>query len=125
MNRKHVAEDLVTITVPRSALTVVEPTPLTVTQRTCLKLFSLSKDDYLRLAGRAFAVKKIGKLRIARYADVAAYLTSDQERQTPVPAVRLVPAPPANRPQVTAQPPPGVDYEGILRKAGFGPRKKT
>lgn len=55
---------------------VVAPYPATVSQRTCLEWFGLTKADYLRLAGRgAFAVHAEGQLRIARFQDVEAYLT--------------------------------------------------
>jgi len=101
---------------------IVAAPPATVTQRTCLELFGLSKNDYLRLAGAAFPVKAEGKLRIARYADVEGYLTSGATlRQRAIRALPPRPVPPS---KVTA---PGslvnFDPAVALLKAGFRPQK--
>lgn len=74
--RRVVVEETIMVPVPRAALTVAAP-PSTVSQRTSLAVFGLPPKHFLRLAhDGAFAVKIVGKLRVAKYADVEAYLTS-------------------------------------------------
>jgi len=92
---------------------IVAPQPVTVSQRNCLECFGLSKGDYLRLAGRAaFPVKVVGKLRIARFADVEAYLTSGAASRS---NAGPKPAAPAPRKR--------YDVDALLHDAGFRPRK--
>ena len=91
--------------------TIVAPYPATVSQRNCLEWFGLTRADYLRLVGRgAFPVKREGKLRIARFVDVEAYLTNG--------AASHEPPPPKPRDPVA-----NFDVAGALHKAGF--RKTT
>ncbi len=57
-------------------LQIIAAPPATISQRTCLEHFGISRNDFLRMASRgAFPVKIDGQLRIARYTDVEAYLT--------------------------------------------------
>ena len=105
MKARRVVED---VHVP---VQIVAAPPATVTQRTCLDLFGLSKNDYLRLAGTAFPVKMEGKLRVARYADVESYLTTGA-------AWRGGPRPKPTKP---VDPVEAFDVDGALHKAGFRP----
>jgi hypothetical protein len=70
-------DDLVTITIPRSALTVVAPAPERVSQATSLEVFGLPPKAFVALAKRgAFAAAREGRLWVASAADVRAYLDS-------------------------------------------------
>jgi len=108
------------IPVPRSALVVAAP-PATITQRNCLEVFGLSRRDYLRLAGTAFPVKEEGQLRVARFADVEAYLTSGATLRPKYQRRRPAPTTPPQNQGVTKE----LDYTGILRKAGFRPKTRA
>lgn len=111
---KREAEDVVTVTLPRSAFTVVAAPPATVTQRTCLSLFGISRDDFLKMAGRKFPVTKHGKLRVARYVDVEAALTEGLEtRSRRRPAAPLPEEPPVR----------SLDLVPALLSLGFQPKK--
>lgn len=114
MKARRLDDEMVTIAIPRSALTVVAAPPATVTQRNCLEEFGISHDDYLKMAGRKFPVTKHGKLRVARYADVEAALTSGLETRS-----RRRPAPePEAEPSVKT-----LDLVPALLSLGFKPRK--
>lgn len=95
---------------------LVAPYPVTVTQRTCLEWFGLSKADYLRLVGRgAFPVKAEGQLRIARFVDVETfetYVTSGTTRRRARAIETREPAP-------AVDPVAAVDVDALLYKAGF------
>lgn len=112
-------EDLVTVTIPRSALTVVSPPPATVTQRNCFEHFGISKDDYLKMAGKLFPVSRPtphSKLRVARYADVEAALTeglSTRSRRR-----SCTPVEPPEEPPVKS-----LDLVPALLSLGFQPKK--
>lgn len=85
-------EDFVTVRLPRSAFVSNAPRPATVTQRSCMEHFGISKRDFLRMAGRRFPVSKIGHLRIARYSDVEAALMHDatmKKRKTQIAAMSI------------------------------------
>jgi hypothetical protein len=76
---------------------VVAPYPATITQRSCFEWFGISKADFLRLVSRgAFPFKAEGQLRIARFADVEAYLTAGTEKRSPAPRAEAEPDPVAN-----------------------------
>jgi len=106
MKPRRVLEDVL---VP--AVIVAAP-PSTVSQRTCLEHFGIAKADYLRMVSRgAFSVKREGQLRIARFADVEAYLTGGMAKPTK-------PAPPTPQPD----PVQGFDTTAFLHKAGFRKR---
>lgn len=93
---------------------IVAPYPVTVTQRNCLELFGLSKDDYLKLvADGAFPVKVKGKLRVARFADVEADLTAGA-RSRPK-RCRAKQAPQAD----AVDPVDELDSSVALRRVGF------
>jgi hypothetical protein len=113
MRTRRVVEEQIMVPVPRSALMVAAP-PSTVTQRNCFEVFGLKPADYLRLAGRAFPVKKEGKLRVAKHADVETYLTSgasfvEKYHRRP-PKVKV-----ANEFDAVD----ALDVHAVLRKAGF------
>lgn len=119
MRRRRIIEEQVMVPVPRSMLTVAAP-PATVTQRTSLAVFGVPPRKFLDLAGAgAFPVKVEGKLRVARFADVEAYLTSGSTLRGPPPPPR-----PANATGKAAASAPGKgDQPGggdaALRKMGF------
>lgn len=71
--------------------TIVAAPPATVTQRNCLELFGLSKKDFLKAAGVAFPVKRIGQLRVALFEHVDAWVEHGQRQ--PIPTAELQPAP--------------------------------
>jgi len=74
------ADDTVTLTIPREALTVVAPPPVFVHQRNVAAVVGLPAAQYLALCRRgAWPVVAEGKLRLARREEVVAYLTA-QER---------------------------------------------
>lgn len=117
MGAKREADDIVTVSLPRSAFTVVAAPPATVTQRTCLAHFGISKDDFLKMAGKLFPVSRPtphSKLRIARYEDVAAALTSRLETKSR----RRPPAAPPEEPPVKS-----LDLVPALLSLGFHPKK--
>jgi hypothetical protein len=106
MKPRRVLEDVLVPAV------IVAPPPATVSQRTCLEHFGIGKHDFLRMVARgAFVVKVEGQLRIARYADVEAYLTTGAKAAAPAP--RKVAGKPPSDPLA------GMDIKGILHKAGF------
>lgn len=71
------ADDTVTLSVPRSALTVVAPPPERVTQATSLEVFGLPPKTFAALCKRgAFPAAKEGRLWVARCEDVRSYLDS-------------------------------------------------
>lgn len=103
------ADDLVTIQVRRSDMTLVAPPPATVTQRNCLDLFGVSRSDYMRMvAKKRFAVRKEGQLRIARYEDVEAYLAGPRVRR--------------KNEEISSAAPRQLDPVAFLVKAGARPR---
>jgi len=105
--KRRVVEDIL---VP--AVIVAAP-PATVSQRNCLECFGLSRADYLRLVAKgAFPVREEGKLRIAKYADVEAYLTTGSRR-------RPGPGPAGPSPAPKKRTIDDVDVLGTLYKAGF------
>lgn len=105
MKPRRVIEDVVVPAV------IVAPYPLTVSQRNCLECFGLTRADYLRLVGRgAFSVKTEGKLRIALFEDVKAYLTTGASPRGGGPK------PPA---KAKGDRLADFDPEAALRKAGF------
>lgn len=113
--RRGDADDIVVVSLPRSAFTLVAPPPATVTQRTCLAHFGISKDDFLKMAAAGdFPITRRGQLRIARYADVEAALTKGAE---PVRRRRGSAAP---TPAETDSPDPQAAK--ILDRLGFRPR---
>lgn len=116
---RRIVEEQVMVPVPRALLTVAAP-PATVTQKTSLLVFGLPPRKYLELAASGnFPVKVEGKLRVARYADVEAYLTAGAAtRGTPAPPGRAAAKPPPPEPQPPAGPPPG-GIEWAVRRAGF------
>lgn len=118
MKAKRVVEEQIMVPVPRSALMVAAP-PATVTQRSCMAVFGITPSHYLRLAGAAFPVKREGQLRVARYADVEAYLTSGAEFVT---KSGPTPKPAASAPKLRAV--SDVDVAEKLRKAGFAPTRR-
>jgi len=106
MKPRRVLEDVI---VPVPAV-IVAPYPATVSQRTCLEHFGISKADFLRMASRgAFPVKAEGQLRIARYVDVEAYLTGGAEPR----------AKPIHRERKPADPVKAFDAQAFFDKAGF------
>jgi len=106
------SEEIALIPVPTSLL--VKAPPAFITQRNCFETVGISKDDFLRLAGVAFPVKKEGKLRIARYQDVVEYLQPGAHLQ-----------PKYERPKAVAraapetETPATLDYRAMNRKAGL------
>jgi len=103
--------------------TIVAPLPATVTQRTCLEHFGIAPADFLRFAADgAFAVTERGKLRVARYADVEAYLTEGARvRAKRVSHARKEPEPPP------VDPVDALDAATVLRKLGLhapSPRRR-
>lgn len=115
MKPRGADDELVTVAIPKSALTVIAPLPATVTQKNCFGCFGISPDDFLRMAGRDFPILAKGKLRIARYADVEAALTRGAE------CVRrrkrtADPTPPAPTPDGDPDP------SAILKRWGFRPK---
>jgi hypothetical protein len=106
-------DDAVSFLIPRGAITVVQRPPTTITQRNCLEVFGLSKEDYLRLAGVAFPVRVIGKLRVARYEDVEAHLSGDRA------FLRKYERPKLIRRIKAEETPTMLDYRELARKAGF------
>jgi hypothetical protein len=110
MKPRRVLEDVLVPAV------IVAPPPATVSQRTCLEHFGISKADYLRLVAKgAFPVRDEGQLRIAKYGDVEAYLTTGARAR----AVAVAPAP---GPAKSRDPLAAMDIKGILHKAGFRKR---
>jgi hypothetical protein len=104
MKPRRVLEDVL---VP--AVIVAAP-PATVSQRTCLEHFGIGKHDFLRMASRgAFAVKVEGQLRIAKYADVEAYLTGGAN----------VRAKPIHRERKPADAVKAYDSQAFFDRAGF------
>lgn len=78
-------DDLVTVSIPRSALTVVAPPPEFVNQNTA-DVMGLDRETYLRLCKRgAWPVTRAGRLRVARRVDVATYLEANARTLTPRP----------------------------------------
>lgn len=76
--------DLVTVQLPRSALVVQAPEPVSVSQRTVQEVFGLTPRAYLGLCKRdAFPVTRVGRLRVAMCSDLRAYLTAERERAQP------------------------------------------
>ena len=76
--------DTVTLSVPRSTLTVVAPPPSHVHQGTVEAVVGLGAKAYLRLSRRgAWPVVTEGKQVLARVADVQAYLDAHAARVTP------------------------------------------
>lgn len=114
MKRTRVVEETVMVPVPRASLTVAAP-PATVTQKTSLAVFGIPPRKYLELAAcGAFPVKEEGKLRVARYADVERYLTTDAKvRRAPRPANEGPPPAPKQAE------PSNADLDASLRKAGL------
>jgi hypothetical protein len=112
MMRKAPAREYVEATIRLPSDAIVAARPATVTQRTCLEHFGLSKRDYLRLVARgAFPVHAEGMLRIARYGDVERYLT---ESAAPRRRQRVDPKKPR-----ASDPLAGFDAAAALRRAGF------
>ncbi len=103
MKPRRVVEDVV---VP---VQIVAPYPATVTQRTCLEWFGITKADYLRLVGRgAFPVKIEGQLRIARFEDVEDYLTAGTPKRA-----KSAPT------ETPVDPVKAFDRKAFLHKVGF------
>jgi hypothetical protein len=95
---------------------IVAPLPATITQHNCGESFGITRDEYLRYIGEgAFPVKEIGKLRVARYADVERYLTEKAEakrrRRPPSKEKKQAPDPTS----LIA----GFDIKESLRKVAF------
>lgn len=71
------SNDLVTVTIPRSALTMVAPPPEYVSTATCLEVLGVPANTFAKWAkAGAFAAAKEGRLWLARLADVRVYLDS-------------------------------------------------
>lgn len=75
---------------PRDALRALLPPPIAVSQRTSLQILGIPSRQYLELArAGAFPSARLGKLRIARVADVVAAIpmtvTPPEKEPTPMP----------------------------------------
>lgn len=75
--------DMVTVSIPRSALVVVAPPPDLVHQGNVAAVVGLDPATYLALCKRGhWAVTRVGRLRVARRADVLAYFAACAHKQT-------------------------------------------
>jgi hypothetical protein len=113
-------------------LTIVAAPPMTITQRNCLDMCGLSKEDYLKLVAEgAFPVKEKGKLRIADYNDVKRYLTSGAEERPAKPRRAHRKSAPSSPPSTKKTAPTNeaemraaldqIDFSAARRKGGFRP----
>lgn len=77
-------EETVTIEIPRSALTVLAPDPVSITQRTSDAALGLPPRVFLKLCRQgAFPSTRVGRYRVALVSDVRAYLEAARQRQQP------------------------------------------
>lgn len=84
MPKPTLDDELVTITVPRAALTVTAPPPSHVHQATVAAVVGLDRKTYLRLSRRgAWPVVIEGRKYLARTADVQAYLDDQAKKLAP------------------------------------------